>query len=76
MHEIELDKSSPAVRKRIVELGIPATMNIPAIRRNGVYIAPNGSTKLMANDVLFLLTEAKDQLSLLKLFNQLQVPDQ
>ncbi|MBE7170271.1 MAG: potassium/proton antiporter [Williamsia sp.] len=70
MHEIVLDKSSPAVEKSIVELGIPPTMNIIAIKRNTDYIAPKGSTKLMANDVLFILTEEKDQLNNWTLFNQ------
>jgi potassium/hydrogen antiporter len=57
MHEIDLPKGSNAIGKRIVELGIPATVNILAIKRGDVYIAPNGSTKLMQHDVLHVLAE-------------------
>jgi cell volume regulation protein A len=60
MHEITLAPDSNAVGKRIVELSIPPTINIMAIKRNSDYIAPNGSTKLMANDTLFVLTDDKD----------------
>ena len=61
MQEIMLTKDSGAVGKRIVELAIPATINILAIKRNAVYIAPNGSTKLMLHDVLYVLAEDKEQ---------------
>lgn len=64
MQEIILKAGSGAVGKRIVELGIPATVNILAIRRKDVYIAPNGSTMLMEHDVLHVLAEDKGSLEL------------
>jgi cell volume regulation protein A len=66
MQEITLMENSKAVGKRIVELMIPATVNILAIKRADVYIAPNGSTKLQANDILYLLAEDKRSLELLE----------
>jgi potassium/hydrogen antiporter len=57
LKEIVLSENSSAVGKRIVELNIPGKINILAIKRAGVFIAPNGSTKLMANDILHVLAE-------------------
>jgi cell volume regulation protein A len=66
MQEILLSENSKAVGKKIVELQIPATVNILAIKRSTVYIAPIGSTKVQANDVLYVLAEDKRSLELLE----------
>jgi cell volume regulation protein A len=66
MQEIILPESSQAAGKRIVELPIPPNVNILAIKRSGVFIAPNGSTKLMPGDKLNVLAEDKDALDELK----------
>lgn len=65
MIEIMIPKDSFASGKRIVELTIPATINILAIKRSDVYIAPNGSTKLQADDVLYILAEDNNALQIL-----------
>lgn len=65
MEEIILTAGSRAIGRRIVELRPPATVNILAIKRSGIYIAPNGSTKLMENDILYVLAEDKSALELL-----------
>lgn len=57
MQQIMLPEHSKAIGKRIVEIKIPQNVNILAIRRSDVFIAPNGSTKLMANDILHVLAE-------------------
>jgi potassium/hydrogen antiporter len=62
MKEINVLENSTAVGKRIVELSIPATVNILAIKRNNVFIAPNGSTRLLAGDTLHVLAENKESL--------------
>lgn len=64
MQEISLDVNSSAVGKRIVELGIPVTVNIMAIKRGNLYISPNGSTRLLSGDRLFILAEDKTALQL------------
>lgn len=66
MSEIRLTANAESAGKRIVELSLPATINILAIKRAGVFISPNGSTKLLANDVLHVLAEDKDSLELLE----------
>jgi cell volume regulation protein A len=59
MQELILNEGSKAVGKRIVGLRMPATVNILAIKRSDVYIAPIGSTKLQANDILHVLGRQK-----------------
>jgi cell volume regulation protein A len=62
MQDFLLPETSDACDKRIVDLRIPARINILAIKRSGVYIAPNGSTKLLANDILYILAEDRPTL--------------
>jgi len=59
MHQITIGENSNAIGKRIVELAIPPTVNILAVKRSDVYIAPNGSTKLQKDDTLYVLAEDK-----------------
>jgi cell volume regulation protein A len=65
MREVVLPSNSQAAGKRIVDLNIPATINILAIRRSGLYITPHGSTKLLANDIMVVLAEDQHALELL-----------
>jgi potassium/hydrogen antiporter len=62
MQELILDHNSSALNKRIVDLTIPATVTIMAVKRNDVFIAPRGSTKLLENDILYILAEDKTAL--------------
>lgn len=66
MQELILTQRSKAIGKRIVHLRIPATVNILAIKRGDVYIAPNGSTLLMENDIMYTLAEDEMALHALK----------
>lgn len=65
MREIMLAGHAKAAGKRIVELAIPPTVNILAIKRNNVFIAPNGSTRLAAGDILHVLAENRESLDAL-----------
>lgn len=65
MEEIRIPDDAPVIGKRIVELGTPATINILSIERAGVYIVPNGSTKLIGGDILHVLAEDENALELL-----------
>jgi len=65
MQRIVLADGSAAAGKRIVELNIPDKVNILALKRKDVFIAPNGSTKLLQGDVLYVLSEDKPSLELL-----------
>jgi cell volume regulation protein A len=62
MEEILITPGSAAAGKRIVELSTPATTNILAIKRADLYISPNGSTMLLANDILYVLAEDENAL--------------
>ena len=62
LQEAELTEDSKAVGQRIADLEIPATVNILAIKRGEVYITPNGSTKLLSHDKLYILAENKQSL--------------
>lgn len=55
--EIELPNSSPAVGKRIVELGLPQGVLLALIGRDDTFLVPSGSTMLEAGDVIHLLAE-------------------
>ncbi len=65
LQKIIVTESSKAVGKRIVELNIPVTVNILAIKRGSLYIVPNGSTKLTTNDILYILAEDKTSIEIL-----------
>jgi potassium/hydrogen antiporter len=71
MKEFPLLPGAAAVGKRIVDLNIPPKVNILAVKRGDVFIAPNGSTRLMANDVLHVLAE--DRVALERLTDALDV---
>jgi potassium/hydrogen antiporter len=62
LQEIVLTGNSKAIGKRIVELQIPATVNILAVKRGDIYIVPNGSTLLQENDIVSVLAEDKHAL--------------
>jgi cell volume regulation protein A len=62
MQELLLPPGAAAVGKKIVELKIPSTANILAIKRGDVFISPNGATRLMPGDILHVLAEDKKTL--------------
>ncbi|RYZ54802.1 MAG: hypothetical protein EOP49_04315 [Sphingobacteriales bacterium] len=66
MQEFYLADDAPAAGARIVDLDIPSTVNILAIKRGGVFIAPNGSTRLLALDRLYVLAEDANAVTHLK----------
>ena len=59
MKEIAVPATSPAVGKRIVQLNIPYSVHIMAIKRSEYYIQPIGSTQIEPGDVLFILADDK-----------------
>jgi cell volume regulation protein A len=65
LQEVKLPEHSIAIEKRIVELTLPATINILAVKRADVFITPVGSTKLQAHDILYVLAEDRHALDTL-----------
>ncbi|RED92223.1 potassium/proton antiporter [Marinoscillum furvescens] len=58
MKEIRIAPDAAAVGLQIVELNFPKKAIIAMIERDGVYLTPNGSTELMADDKLIVLTDS------------------
>ena len=65
MLEVMVTENSKAIGKRILELEIPSTVNIIAIKRGEVYIVPTGSTRIQSEDILHVLAEDERSLELL-----------
>jgi cell volume regulation protein A len=66
LQEISVASSDYAVNQRIVDLHFPPSTFIVMIKRNGRYIRPGGSTEILANDLLMVLTENPEELDLVK----------
>lgn len=60
--EIEIDETSLAAGRRILDLGFPRAALIALIKRNGTFITPNGSTIIEPNDILVIIAENSDSL--------------
>jgi cell volume regulation protein A len=67
--DIEIDVNSAVVGKEIMALGLPKTVLIVLIERDGKFITPNGSAKILAHDKLKLM--ADNELSLQAAFDLL-----
>ena len=65
MQEVFVAENSKAIGKRILDLTIPSTVNVIAIKRGDVYIVPNGSTMIQAEDILHVLAEDERSVELL-----------
>jgi cell volume regulation protein A len=55
--EIVLAEGSSAVGRRLAELSLPDGVTVSAMARAGRMVAPRGSTRLQAGDILFVLAE-------------------
>ena len=69
--EIIVPDNCAVTGKQIVQLGFPKTAIISFIQRNNKYITPSGSTIIMSNDKLYILSE--DEGALNKVFNCLKI---
>lgn len=64
--EIELEPFYELVDKKIMDVGFPQNMSIGCIYRTPEVIIPNGSTKLLANDRLVIISQPQDQENIIK----------
>ena len=62
--EIEIEDKSPAVGKRILDLGFPRAALIALIKRRGRFVTPNGSTVIEPADKLVIIAENAESLRL------------
>lgn len=59
LSEITLDKSSPAVGRRIVDLDLPPDALVVLIKRDGEFIIPRGSVTLEAGDQVLVAADVE-----------------
>ena len=64
MKEAAVPEKAGVAGKRIVDLNIPYTVHIMAIRRGNHFVQPIGATRIMENDVLYLLADDEESLNL------------
>lgn len=62
LEEIYLPEDCPALGQPIVQLALPTTSFVSAIRRGNKYLIPNGATVLEKDDTLLVLTENPETL--------------
>lgn len=60
LKEIILTEGAKAIGKRIVDLRLPASVQLIALRRNGTFLQPTGADKLEHNDKLLLVLNDKE----------------
>lgn len=64
LREIIIQPDFYAVDKRIIDLNFPKSAFIVMIKRKDEYIRPGGSTHILANDLLMVLADKKDDFDL------------
>lgn len=64
MDDIVIDLNSAVVGKEIMSLGLPKTVLIVLIERDGKFITPNGSARIYANDKLKLMADNEQSLQI------------
>ncbi|MBL7747864.1 MAG: potassium/proton antiporter [Chitinophagaceae bacterium] len=62
MKEMLIAAGSKAIGKRIVDLHFPPSVHILSIKRNGQYIQPTGSDKLLEGDHLMVLSGSDEDM--------------
>ena len=62
MREFKVGDDCYASNKRIVDLTFPKTALIAMIKRNDKYLTPNGSTIILPEDTLLVLSENEEGL--------------
>jgi cell volume regulation protein A len=73
LSEIVIPENCSTIGKQIVQLGLPKTTMISFIQRDNKYLTPTGSTTLMRNDKLYVLSEDED--SLVRVFDCLGIKE-
>lgn len=71
MAEIEIPENGFPVDKKIVSLEFPKSAIIAMIKRDDIYITPNGSTEIKPNDTLIVLSDRQKGID--EVYNTLQI---
>ncbi|MCW3092612.1 MAG: potassium transporter [Ferruginibacter sp.] len=70
--QVVIDAGNTAIGKMVVELDFPKAAQIMTVKRGNDYIIPVGSTRIQADDKLFILAEDKHTVELV--YNSLHLP--
>jgi Trk K+ transport system NAD-binding subunit len=57
--EIHVPATSPAIGKKLSELGLPRGTLLITISRNDEFVVPNGQTEILADDALLVLADTE-----------------
>lgn len=60
LKEVEIQEGDYSVGKQILELGLPEKVLITLINREGKFLVPRGTTVILCNDKLLILSDKKD----------------
>jgi trk system potassium uptake protein TrkA len=60
--EIIVEPDFPVVDKKIMDMELPKNVIIGSIIREGKMMIPNGSTEILSNDKLIIISSKEDQL--------------
>jgi potassium/hydrogen antiporter len=66
LREIIVPNDSKVVGRKIITLQFPADTVIALIRRNNIYITPDGNTKLEAGDLLSILSGKEENMEVMQ----------
>jgi len=60
LKEVEIEEGDFSVGKQILELGLPDNVLITLVNREGKFLVPRGTTVVLVNDKLLILSDKKD----------------
>lgn len=60
LKEVEINEGDIAANRQVLELGLPQSVLITLINRDGRFIVPRGTTEIQVHDKLLILSEKKD----------------
>lgn len=70
LKEVEIEEGDHSVGKQILELGLPNNVLITLINREGKFLVPRGTTEILENDKLLILSDKKDVSEIRKLLKE------
>jgi cell volume regulation protein A len=71
--KVKIPEGCKVIDKPLVEIAIPKNTLIVLIQRAGKYFIPDGSTRLQADDTLYVISENKKDIA--RVFDCLKIPD-
>jgi trk system potassium uptake protein TrkA len=64
--QVYVTEASPATGKQLRELGLPSQVVVGCVQRGGQSMIPRGETRIMAGDILVLITSDEHELAVVQ----------